>query len=39
MIEFRRTHLNFVINYIMKKEKKVTGTGGSNAASFIPGVL
>ena len=37
--QFRSTHYNFVKEYIIKREKKVIGSGGSNATSFVSNQL
>ena len=33
---FRETHFNLAIEYIIKREKIVTGTAGSNPVIFLP---
>ena len=33
---FRETHFNFVIEYVIKREKNFTGTAGSNPIHFLP---
>ena len=36
---FRATHFNLAKEYIVKREKNSTGTGGSNPVSFLSNSL